>query len=245
MAYYKNICLVEAPQTIVTPFPRFISDCVGVCYLAAAVEDIVEYMAMPENYYNERIFESCEQLLKSRSFDLAAISSMTGGFNNAVKLTRIARKHGVTVVMGGFHPTTLPEEALDVAWYEQKAVTVLLVLLYLGVKGIRLGPTLPEFLTPNVAAAIVEKFDLKGISTVEADVEAMMLWETDWELIELSDHRSCSGRFAGAAFFMSFSRHFLPYDFQPSPVADFQALATPVHSSRSANVVSVSVAGSS
>ena len=51
---------------------------------------------------------------------------------------------------------------------------VLLALLYLGVKGIRLGPTLPEFLTPNVAAAIVEKFDLKGISTVEADVEAMM-----------------------------------------------------------------------
>jgi hydroxylamine reductase len=64
--------------------------------------------------------------------------------------------------------------SFDIAWYEQKAVTVLLALLYLGVKGIRLGPTLPEFLTPNVAAAIVEKFDLKGISTVEADVEAMM-----------------------------------------------------------------------
>ncbi|NTV66321.1 MAG: hydroxylamine reductase [Chlorobaculum sp.] len=63
----------------------------------------------------------------------------------------------------------------DIAWYEQKAVTVLLALLYLGVKGIRLGPTLPEFLTPNVAAAIIEKFDLKGISTVAADVEAMML----------------------------------------------------------------------
>ncbi|RXK87603.1 hydroxylamine reductase [Chlorobaculum sp. 24CR] len=63
----------------------------------------------------------------------------------------------------------------DIAWYEQKAVTVLLALLYLGVKGIRLGPTLPEFLTPNIAAAIIEKFDLKGIGTVAADVEAMML----------------------------------------------------------------------
>lgn len=62
----------------------------------------------------------------------------------------------------------------DIAWYEQKAVTVLLALLYLGVKGIRLGPTLPEFLTPNIAAAIIEKFDLKGIGTVEADVETMM-----------------------------------------------------------------------
>ncbi|NTV02182.1 MAG: hydroxylamine reductase [Chlorobiaceae bacterium] len=64
--------------------------------------------------------------------------------------------------------------SFDIAWYEQKAVTVLLALLYLGVKGIRLGPTLPEFLTPNVAGAIVGKFGLKPIGTVEADIEAMM-----------------------------------------------------------------------
>jgi len=64
--------------------------------------------------------------------------------------------------------------SFDIAWYEQKAVTVLLALLYLGVKGIRLGPTLPEFLTPNVAAVLVEKFGIKGIGTVEEDVEAMM-----------------------------------------------------------------------
>ncbi|NTU57563.1 MAG: hydroxylamine reductase [Chlorobiaceae bacterium] len=64
--------------------------------------------------------------------------------------------------------------SFDIAWYEQKAVTVLLALLYLGVKGIRLGPTLPEFLTPNIAAALVEKFGIKPIGTVDADVEAMM-----------------------------------------------------------------------
>ena len=64
--------------------------------------------------------------------------------------------------------------SFDIAWYEQKAVTVLLALLYLGVKGIRLGPTLPEFLTPNIASAIVEKFGLKPIGTVDADIEAMM-----------------------------------------------------------------------
>ncbi|MGB8247160.1 MAG: hydroxylamine reductase [Chlorobium sp.] len=64
--------------------------------------------------------------------------------------------------------------SFDIAWYEQKAVTVLLALLYLGVKGIRLGPTLPEFLTPNVAAVLVEKFGIKGIGTVEEDVDAMM-----------------------------------------------------------------------
>lgn len=113
MAFYNNICFVEAPQAIVTPFPRYISDCIGVCYLAAAVEDIVKTMAMPENYYNERIFESFEKLLKQRPFDLVVISSMTGGFNNAEKLARIAGKYGITVVMGGFHPTALPEQVLD------------------------------------------------------------------------------------------------------------------------------------
>ncbi|NTV60556.1 MAG: hydroxylamine reductase [Chlorobiaceae bacterium] len=64
--------------------------------------------------------------------------------------------------------------SFDIAWYEQKAVTVLLALLSLGVRGIRLGPTLPEFLTPNVVAVLVEKFGIKPIGTVEADIEAMM-----------------------------------------------------------------------
>ena len=113
MAYYKNICFVEAPPAVTMPFPRFASDCIGVCYLAAAVEDIVESMAMPENYYNEGIFESFEKLLKQRSFDLVAISAMTGCFNNAEKLARIAKTHGVAVVMGGFHPTALPEQTLE------------------------------------------------------------------------------------------------------------------------------------
>ena len=62
----------------------------------------------------------------------------------------------------------------DIAWYEQKAVAVLLALLFLGVKGIRLGPTLPAFLSPNVAKVLVEKFDIKPIGTVEEDVTAIM-----------------------------------------------------------------------
>ena len=62
----------------------------------------------------------------------------------------------------------------DIAWYEQKAVAVLLALLYLGVKGIRLGPTLPAFISPTVSKVLVEKFDIKPIGEVKADVEAMM-----------------------------------------------------------------------
>ena len=62
----------------------------------------------------------------------------------------------------------------DIAWYEQKAVIVLLALLFLGVKGIRLGPTLPAFLSPNVVKVLVENFDIKPTGDVKADVEAMM-----------------------------------------------------------------------
>lgn len=62
----------------------------------------------------------------------------------------------------------------DIAWYEQKAVIVLLALLYLGVKHIRLGPTLPAFLSPNVAKVLVENFDIKPIGDVQADVDAIM-----------------------------------------------------------------------
>lgn len=59
----------------------------------------------------------------------------------------------------------------NIAWYEQKAVIVLLSLLYLGVKEIHLGPTLPAFLSPNVANVLVENFGIGGISTVEEDME--------------------------------------------------------------------------
>ncbi|MGA1846276.1 hydroxylamine reductase [Deferribacter abyssi] len=62
----------------------------------------------------------------------------------------------------------------DIAWYEQKAVAVLLALLALGVKGIRLGPVLPAFLSPNVAKVLVENFDIKPIGDVDSDIEAML-----------------------------------------------------------------------
>ena len=59
----------------------------------------------------------------------------------------------------------------NIAWYEQKAVIVLLALLYLGVKNIHLGPTLPGFLSPNVAKVLVEKFGIAGITTADDDLK--------------------------------------------------------------------------
>ena len=64
--------------------------------------------------------------------------------------------------------------AFNIGWYEQKAVIVLLALLYLGVKNIHLGPTLPGFLSPNVAKVLVETFGIAGIGTVDEDIKLFM-----------------------------------------------------------------------
>lgn len=64
--------------------------------------------------------------------------------------------------------------AFNISWYEQKAVIVLLALLYLGVKNIHLGPTLPAFLSPNVAKVLVEQFGIAGIGTVDDDIKLFM-----------------------------------------------------------------------
>ena len=64
--------------------------------------------------------------------------------------------------------------SFDIGWYEQKAVAVLLALLHLGVKGIRLGPSLPAFVSPTVLNVLVENFDIKPITEPEADVAAIM-----------------------------------------------------------------------
>ena len=64
--------------------------------------------------------------------------------------------------------------AFNIAWYEQKAVIVLLALLYLGVKNIHLGPTLPGFLSPNVANILVENFGIGGITNVDDDIKLLI-----------------------------------------------------------------------
>jgi hydroxylamine reductase len=63
---------------------------------------------------------------------------------------------------------------LVLSWYEQKAVCILLTLLSLGIKNIYLGPTLPAFISPNVLNVLVEKFNIKPISTPEADLKAIL-----------------------------------------------------------------------
>jgi hydroxylamine reductase len=64
--------------------------------------------------------------------------------------------------------------SLILSWYEQKAVCILLALLHLGIRGIRLGPSLPAFITPNVLATLVKTFDIKPIGTADEDLEAIL-----------------------------------------------------------------------
>jgi len=94
-----------------------------------------------------------------------------GQCNDSYSLAVIALK--LKEVFGLSDINDLPI-SFDVAWYEQKAVAVLLALLALGVKGIRLGPTLPAFLSPNVAKVLVEKFNIKLTTDADSDVAAMM-----------------------------------------------------------------------
>lgn len=64
--------------------------------------------------------------------------------------------------------------SMVLSWYEQKAVSILLTLLHLGIKNIRLGPTLPAFISPNVLNFLVEQFGIAAITTPEADLKAML-----------------------------------------------------------------------
>lgn len=94
-----------------------------------------------------------------------------GQCNDSYSLVLIALK--LKEIFGVDDINDLPI-AYNIAWYEQKAVIVLLALLYLGVKNIHLGPTLPAFLSPNVANVLVENFGISGISSVEDDLKVLV-----------------------------------------------------------------------
>lgn len=108
--------------------------------------------------------------------DLGAIAGIprvldAGQCNDSYSLAVIALK--LKEVFGLDDINKLPI-SFDIGWYEQKAVAVLLALLSLGVKGIRLGPTLPAFLSANVVKVLVENFDIKPTGTVEQDIKSML-----------------------------------------------------------------------
>ena len=136
------------------------------------------------NYYTEfveKVPDDCVVLTlacgKFRFFDkdLGDIGGIprlldVGQCNDAYSAVQIAK--GLANALGvGVNELPL---SLIISWYEQKAVCVLLALLHLGIKGIRLGPSLPAFITPNVLATLVENFDIKPIQTADEDLQAAL-----------------------------------------------------------------------
>jgi len=105
--------------------------------------------------------------------DIAGIPRVldAGQCNDSYSIAVIAMK--LKEIFGATDVNELPVD-FDIAWYEQKAVAVLLALLALGFRGVRIGPTLPAFLSPAVAQKIVESFDLKATTDVQSDVAAIM-----------------------------------------------------------------------
>ena len=136
------------------------------------------------NYYTEfveKVPEDCVVLTlacgKFRFFDkkLGDIGGIprlldVGQCNDAYSAIQIA---GALADAFGVGVNELPL-SLIISWYEQKAVCVLLALLHLGMKGIRLGPSLPAFLTPNVLDTLVKNFDIKPIGTADDDLKAIL-----------------------------------------------------------------------
>ena len=136
------------------------------------------------NYYTEfveKVPKDCVVLTlacgKYRFFDkkLGDIGGIprlldAGQCNDAYSAVQIA------VALAGAFDVEVNELPLSLilSWYEQKAVAILLALLHLGIKGIRLGPSLPAFLTPNVLDTLVKNFDIKPISTPDEDLKAIL-----------------------------------------------------------------------
>lgn len=137
------------------------------------------------NYYTEFAKELPQDTIiltagcakyKYNKLDLGEINGLprvldAGQCNDSYSLAVIALK--LKEVFGLEDINDLPI-SYNIAWYEQKAVIVLLALLYLGIKNIHLGPTLPAFLSPNVAKVLVENFGIGGITSVEEDMNLFM-----------------------------------------------------------------------
>ena len=94
-----------------------------------------------------------------------------GQCNDSYSLALIALKLKEVFALSDINELPI---AFNIAWYEQKAVIVLLSLLHLGIKNIHLGPTLPAFLSPNVLNVLITHFNIGGITSVEDDLEMFM-----------------------------------------------------------------------
>ncbi len=137
------------------------------------------------NYFTEFDAETARRLrdpharraasTASTSTISATSTAFRGCWTSASATTPTRRSRLPAALAGAFNcgVNDLPL-SLVLSWYEQKAVAVLLSLLHLGIKNIRLGPSLPAFVTPSVLGVLVEKFNIQPITTADQDVAAIL-----------------------------------------------------------------------
>ena len=112
MSYFKRIALVKSHQKFEPVDPAYTTDITELCHLGAFIEKDVEHISIPISPYNRDPIKAFRKSLKSGEYDLVGISAMTPGYNNAREYARIAKEAGTYVIMGGYHPTALPDQVL-------------------------------------------------------------------------------------------------------------------------------------
>ncbi len=117
MVYFNNVVLVKAEIECFDV--TFFEANIPICYLGAVIKDHVNSVSMPiDMRIDLKPYDKFEKHLirmerENRKCDLVGISTMTASFPNAIKLAKIAKKHGAFVVLGGYHPSALKEEIFD------------------------------------------------------------------------------------------------------------------------------------
>ena len=100
MSFFKNVCLLKAPQKIDIPYGLILSDITEVCYLAGMVKDDVDTITIPVDTYASNPVRDFEKYLRRHPADMIGISSMTGAYTNALIYAEIAKRHNLYVVLG-------------------------------------------------------------------------------------------------------------------------------------------------
>ncbi len=118
MTAFKHLSLVKAHPLYNIPFPQDLADLTELCYLAAAVRDVTERVSIPVSPDAPAPLRDFDRHLLRERPDIVGISTMTGSYSNALRLAEKAKRAGAYVVMGGYHPTALPEEVLSSPWVD-------------------------------------------------------------------------------------------------------------------------------
>jgi len=118
MTAFRHLALVKAHPLYNIPFPQDLADLTELCYLASAVRDVTEEVAIPVSSDAAAPLEDFDRYLSKNSPHLVGISTMTGSYSNALRFAEKAKRAGAYVVMGGYHPTALTQEVLSSPWVD-------------------------------------------------------------------------------------------------------------------------------